>query len=64
MRRAGKSIALMLILGGGLFVAAPGTAQAQVVVGAPVAPAVGFVPVRRGLFGLRTGFVPVVAQPA
>ena len=61
MRRVGRLAALAVVVVSGLLVASPSTAQAQVIVGAPVAPTIGYVPVRRGLFGRRTAFVPVVA---
>ncbi len=63
MFRMGNHFALALLIVGGFFVLPPRTAQAQFIVTPQVAPTIGVVPVRRGLFGLRTGFVPVVAQP-
>ena len=63
MFRMGNHFALALLIVGGFFVLPPRTAQAQFIVSPQVAPTIGVVPVRRGLFGMRTGFVPVFAQP-
>lgn len=65
MRHLGKLAAtLSLLFVCAVFVDAP-TAEAQVVTSyyAP-APAVSYVPVRRGLFGWRVGYRPVVTYPA
>ncbi len=60
-----KFAATIAVAGMIFFVADMPQAQAQVVTTyyAP-APSVGVVPVRRGLFGLRTGYAPVVINPA
>lgn len=60
-----KFAATVAVAGMIFFVADVPQAQAQVVTTyyAP-APSIGVVPVRRGLFGLRTGYAPVVINPA
>ncbi len=65
MFRTARTTALLVIICWQVLAAAPAKSSAQVVTTfVPAAPVVSFVPVRRGLFGLRTGFRPVVSFPA
>lgn len=62
-----KSFTLLATVCGGMLVATSEQAAAQypvVTAYGPATPAVGYVPVRRGLFGLRTAYQPVVSYPA
>ncbi len=61
-----KFVAITAVLGAMFLFTDISNAQAQTTVTTyyQPAPSVGYVPVRRGLLGLRTGWVPVVAQPA
>lgn len=62
-----KVIAVLIVICCAILVAAPHKACAQwpvVTTYAPAAPVVGFVPERRGLFGLQTVYRPIVGVPA
>jgi hypothetical protein len=67
MYRVTKALVVATVIGCAILAAAPQEANAQwpvVTTYAPVAPVVGFVPERRGLFGLQTVYRPVVGVPA
>ena len=62
-----RTVPWLIVLACVLQLLAPGTSNAQVPIATtfvPAAPVVGFVPERRGLFGLRTVYRPVVGFPA